>query len=1135
MDTSASYSDQLRRYLKRILRRTAALHVASGLVSFIALGAWVFLALIVWTGTSSAPSLGLATFVGRAAVAVLVVLFVYFVVWPLIRMPRLHQLAAEVEERKDLRELLRAAFEFSNDQTATERYSPDLVREVIRQAVDRISGLEVRFLFLTRKDLALMPVAYGALVVLLLVSLFNPALLMQTGKRIASPREVAAADHRANIRATPGNVTVLAGSDVTVAGLDLGRTREAVTVAYNLAEDFWKTEPTEKVEPVSGTPGEAAFSRYEYTFAGLRHTVSYYFQSGDYRSDTYTITVVHRPILADLEIRLTPPAYTGEPEAVLTDNGGNVQALEGTRVAVEGTANNGLAAAWVRFDEKGLEPAQLDGRVVSFGFTALEDGHYSVLLEDTMGFKTDDPLVYAVEVFQDHAPSLEVVDPGADTELPRNQKLTVGFIASDDYGVQSAAIYHRRGGESEFQRVGVPLGAQKSQRDVAAAYEWDLSATPLFPGNYIEYCVEVADNNVVTGPGVTRSRTYQITVPTMAQLYDNVQEEEAQRSDMLEAAIDDSKAFRERLEKITREFIKTEQMEWSQKKEIDKAMEKQASAEEKLDDIKQSLDETLQKMSDNEMTSQEIGEKLEEIRELLEEIDSQELKKYMEELQQAVEKLSPEDIKKALENLEISTEEMLEKLERTASLLKQIQKEQQMEELVRKSQDLMNEQKDLGDDTADADAGDEKKMDELAERQDELAKKADEFKEAVDKMGETSDDQQVAQQMQELSQQMDEEQGPQQNMQQASKQLQQQQQQGAMQQQQQAMDKLISLFQRTQQAQQAMQSNQMQQMAVNYQKFARRTLDLSFKQEALAQLLTAEKEEGAGSGVQDAAQTQMSYLRATEKVADEIMKMAGMSLQVPPALMDAIGQTLDHMQNSVLFLEQNKSFMSTAYANNAVQTLNEATIEMLRSAQQCSQGNPRSQGSGQSAMQMMQQLIPRQQDVLQQTQSMMEMQALGEQLRQERQAALERLAGQQRSLKEVAEEIQKSMKENPENTLGRLDRTIEDMEAVVEALRRGDLDEDLINREQRIMSRLLDAQRSVNTRDYEKKRESTTGADVFSRSLGDGKQETVSQSLREEIRRAMQLKAPGEFEELIKLYFRALAEESVVAPKVESN
>jgi hypothetical protein len=46
-----------------------------------------------------------------------------------------------------------------------------------------------------------------------------------------------------------------------------------------------------------------------------------------------------------------------------------------------------------------------------------------------------------------------------------------------------------------------------------------------------------------------------------------------------------------------------------------------------------------------------------------------------------------------------------------------------------------------------------------------------------------------------------------------------------------------------------------------------------------------------------------------------------------------------------------------------------------------------------------------------------------------------------------------------------------------------------------------------------------------------GKQtEGSARELREAIRRAMQLKAPGEFEDLIKSYFRALAEEHAAPP-----
>jgi hypothetical protein len=368
----------------------------------------------------------------------------------------------------------------------------------------------------------------------------------------------------------------------------------------------------------------------------------------------------------------------------------------------------------------------------------------------------------------------------------------------------------------------------------------------------------------------------------------------------------------------------------------------------------------------------------------------------------------------------------------------------------------------------------------------------------------------------------------------AASKLGQQQKQPAMQEQQEAMSKMVALFKRASQAQATMGQNQGRKLAVNFQRFARQTLELSHRQETLALDMKASAstdEEQKPTTTISFTQDQLSYLQATEKVADGIMDIASKSLMVPPQLIEAMGEAINRMQSSMLFLEQDKPYMSTTHAYNAIESLNEATIEMLRAAQSCKSGG---QGGQQSmAMQMLQQMIPQQQDIIRETQQMLQLRLTEEALRQQQQAQLERLAGQQRSLAEIAKQIQESMKRNREG-VGKLDRAVEEMEAVVEALREGRLDEDLVNREQRILSRMLDAERSVHTRDYEKRRESVTAEDVFSKSLGRRTGEADAQSLRDEIQRAMQLKAPGEFEELIRLYFRALAGESPADPTPRS-
>ncbi|MFQ5511247.1 MAG: DUF4175 family protein [Candidatus Krumholzibacteriia bacterium] len=1122
---SAFFDIELRRELRKIFLKTLALRLASGLVSFLAVASWVFLLVVVWTAASGAPPLWQTLAVSRGAAGIFALLALLFVVYPLLRVPRVGKLALAVESRKDFDDIVAAGYEFSNRRDLSSGYSPALVREVIRRAVRSVTGLQVRFLFLSRRQLALVPVAYAALIALIVTALSSPAVLIKAGRRIAAPREAAAVVHDANLYASPGDVTVLSGADVEVTALDFGGSEQPVMLSYNLSGGFWKTEPAAERETLN--ENNVAMKQFAYTFKNIRNSLTYYFQAGDNKSPEYRITVVNKPIVTELAVVLTPPSYTGEAPDTLVDSGGNVQALEGTHVRVDARANNVLEAAQVQFDDEDTRPVDVAGRTFGFDFTALRDGSYSVLLEDERGHATDEPLVYAIEVYSDNPPGLDVLEPGSDATLPRNLEMKVSFICSDDYGVQKADIYHRKGGNGPFQRQRVALGADKGKRDIAAALTWALGDVTLFPGDFIEYFLQVEDNNVVTGPGVTKSRMFRITVPTMAELYEKIEEEDGNRSDLFQEALKESKDLKERVEKLSREFKKTEKLDWTQQKEIDKTMASQEKIQEKLEDIQQSLDETLESLSDNKMTSQEIGEKLEEINRLMEEINDQSLNKYMDELRKAMEKLDAKDIQEALENLELSAEDLLKSLERTEALLKEIQKEQEMEELVRKSKDLMDAQEELNDKTSETDAGDREDMQNLAEEQEALSKDAKELEgDLEDFAGELSeelDDPEMSEQMQETADEFSER-DPSQKMQDASDQLQGQQKQNAAQNQQEAMSDLIALFTRVVEMQAGMQNSSQQRSSENLQRLARSTLDISFKQENLTERLREQASTSDAAGIRALAEEQLTYVKAISQVADELDEISKKTLNVPQSLLKMLGGTINRMQSSMVFLEQNKAFMSTTSASQAITSLNQITIALLSAARQCSSGG----GSGSpQPMSAMQQLLQGQKQMLQDSKAMAAMRAAQEKLLQERQAAMQRLAGEQRSLRQMAENIQKDGKQG-DRPLGRMDKIIEEMQEVIRDLEGGVLDEQTLRNQERILSRMLDAQRSVHSRDYEKKRLSTAAGDLFS-SVPDGADSRrASQMLREEIRRAMALKAPGEFEELIRLYFRALAEEAPV-------
>ena len=138
-------------------------------------------------------------------------------------------------------------------------------------------------------------------------------------------------------------------------------------------------------------------------------------------------------------------------------------------------------------------------------------------------------------------------------------------------------------------------------------------------------------------------------------------------------------------------------------------------------------------------------------------------------------------------------------------------------------------------------------------------------------------------------------------------------------------------------------------------------------------------------------------------------------------------------------------------------------------------------------------------------------------------ARMVRIAAEQRKLEELLEEIARDAT-GTHRQLGRLDDLGEEMIDIAELLDEGALGEELIEREERILSRLLESQRALKQRGYEEKRTSRTAGDLRAEAKGgfvEGPEER--EMILEMIRKGMRERGPVEYEQLIRHYFRALA------------
>jgi hypothetical protein len=108
--------------------------------------------------------------------------------------------------------------------------------------------------------------------------------------------------------------------------------------------------------------------------------------------------------------------------------------------------------------------------------------------------------------------------------------------------------------------------------------------------------------------------------------------------------------------------------------------------------------------------------------------------------------------------------------------------------------------------------------------------------------------------------------------------------------------------------------------------------------------------------------------------------------------------------------------------------------------------------------------------------------------------------------------------------LGDLNRIAQDMREVQTDLAQGNVNPETVRKQERILSRLLDSQRSARERDFEKERKSKSGVDVARsgpREFGPGTQEGRDR-LRQDLMKAMEEGYARDYQELIRRYFEAL-------------
>ncbi|MEX0602981.1 MAG: hypothetical protein WD295_06545, partial [Bacteroidota bacterium] len=595
--------------------------------------------------------------------------------------------------------------------------------------------------------------------------------------------------------------------------------------------------------------------------------------------------------------------------------------------------------------------------------------------------------------------------------------------------------------QQNFTIVDLPL-PRRGITQLELPYVWNLVPLRLVPEDVVEYYAEVYDNDTVSGPKTARSETYLLRLPSLEEVFTDLNKGHEASMDELQRSLLDAKDLKEKIESINQDLKKNKEIDWQQQKKMEEIAQRYQELQKKLENVQSQLDDIVQQMQQQNVLSHETLEKYLELQQLFEELNSDELQKALRQMQQAMQNVNREQLQQALQHLTFSEERFRQSIERTMNLLKRIQIEQKLDEVKKRAQEIAESQDQLKNETG-GETDDRRRQEELARQQEDLKRKQDDLEREARNLQDRMEEFFTEMPAEKLERLLDELAGEQigKRMEQAAGQMKSGQSQHA----QMTQEEIRRLLQQFAQSLEGLQQEMLQQQSQHAINELRRAinnlLQLSKRKEEIHD--QARSAPPNSPQLRQNAQDQMRVMQDLGNVINALGELSQRSFAVTPEMGKTIGEAIARMQNAMKALDVRSGQTAAQEQGSAMGSLNRAATHVQNSLQAMMESSGGGGGMG-GLMQQLQQMAEQQMGINLQSRQMGEGMSPEERAMEAARLAAEQGAVQQ-SLEQLSREAQSA--EEGRRILGDLDRIAEEMQEVVRNLEQNNINPETVQRQ----------------------------------------------------------------------------------------
>ena len=821
----------------------------------------------------------------------------------------------------------------------------------------------------------------------------------------------------------------------------------------------------------------------------VRENISFNFEANindrDYKSDKYNVDVIAKTAISKLQATLIYPNYLGLDNEVV-ENAADLIIPEGTTVSWSVLTKNSKGVEfWINNDVK---------KFTKNGFSFIRgfknDSEARIILKNKYNNRVDTTR-FEIDVIKDEFPAIQV------EEVKDSIKDGVRYFSgmtNDDHGLSSLRFEYKITSydgsvRKESINAGKVLGTEAPFN-----FAVDFRRENVKLEDKIEYYFLVSDNDGVNGSKSTRSMSFEYKLPTLDDLVEKRDEEQEQVKDDLTDILEKTVKFKEDLDRLKMETLKSKQSNWNKENQVNQLQEDHKNLLDKLQSLQEKIQNSTEEKNQLSEMDKELLEKQELINDLLDELMDDELKDLLDQLEELMKEQDEQGLEENLEKLEMSSEEMKNQLDRSLEMLKKMQVdekiddiENQLEELAKKEEELAKDMKDEKNITDEQKAEQEKIKEDFKEVQKDL-KTLDSLNRKLDAPMELGDPEsqgeKVKENMNDAQESMDKNKGKKASESQKG-----------------AAEKMREMAKNMDEAQKDSNAEQEQEDIDMLRNILESLVALSFDQESTMNDL--ERVSEYDPAFSKYSRKQRRIVDDTRIVQDSLLELAKRQPKIAKFIDKELSQINSNHELSLEDIDERRrrdltihqQYVMTSY-NNLALMLNESLADMQNKANQSKPGSgscnkPGGKGSPKPGEGMsgesMKDMLKKQLDAMKKGQSEggnkpgdkpgkgqkpgdagMGGMGMGNK-------EIAKMAAEQSAIRRALEQMRNELNKDGSGNGNKLNPLIEELEQQERDLVNKRLNTNMINRQQEILTRLLESDKALTERGLDEKRESKPG------------------------------------------------------------